>query len=38
MTNPLQDLKEANYGYYHSLWKIAQAGDLESLPKAGLLD
>jgi len=33
MTNPLQDLKKANYEHHHSLWKIAQAGDLESLPK-----
>ncbi len=33
MRNPLQDLKKVNREHCHSLWKIAQAGDLESLPK-----
>jgi hypothetical protein len=43
MTNTLQDLKKTNNEYYHSLWKMAQAGELDSLSEedqllAGIID
>jgi hypothetical protein len=32
MTNPFKSLKKANHEYLHSIWMIAQEGDMESLP------